>query len=60
MKKLILSAVMALLATGVFAQGYQTGVGVRGGYVSGVTLKHFIDEPVPWRAFCLSEDGDSI
>jgi len=46
MKKLILSAILSLMATGVFAQGYQTGVGVRGGYISGVTLKHFIEEPV--------------
>jgi len=45
MRRLILAAIACLMATGIFAQDYRTGVGLRGGYVSGVTVKHFIDQP---------------
>ena len=44
MKRWIIAIGLLMLATGVYAQqGYQSGVGVRGGFVSGVTIKHFTD-----------------
>jgi hypothetical protein len=43
MKKLSLMLFM-LFSVYCFAQDYQTGIGLRGGYTSGITFKHFISE----------------
>lgn len=37
----LLTIATILIATSVNAQDYKTGLGLRGGYPSGVTLKHF-------------------
>ena len=43
-KKVLASALLFILyATPIFAQqSYKTGVGLRGGYPSGITIKHFV------------------
>ncbi|GHA79947.1 hypothetical protein [Pontibacter akesuensis] len=44
MKKIKLLALLWLLAaTPLLAQNYKTGIGLRGGYVSGLTVKHFVN-----------------
>lgn len=44
MKVLKLALFLVLLsATPLLAQNYKTGIGLRGGYVSGLTLKHFVN-----------------
>jgi hypothetical protein len=43
MKKLLLTLSLAILFIGVAkAQDFKTGIGLRGGYYNGITLKHFI------------------
>jgi hypothetical protein len=43
MKKLLLTLSLAILIIGVAkAQDFKTGIGLRGGYYNGITLKHFI------------------
>src|ERR1043166_5975934 len=57
MKKLLLihSILLLLFMNGAFAQGYKTGIGVRGGVPNGITFKQFISETsaiegiVAWR-----------
>jgi hypothetical protein len=47
MKKLLFSLILFFalgLGTEVFAQGYNTGVGLRAGSGNGLTVKHFINE----------------
>ena len=45
MKKILLISliVFSLVLTG-FAQDYRTGIGLRGGFASGLTIKHFMGE----------------
>jgi hypothetical protein len=44
MKKVILIFVMGLSIGGILcAQEYRTGIGIRGGFASGLTLKHFVN-----------------
>ena len=44
MKNLKLTILLVLLsATPLLAQNYKTGIGLRGGYVYGLTVKHFVD-----------------
>jgi len=45
MKKIVLVFVFALSALALSAQGYTTGVGVRAGFLSGVSVKHFMSRP---------------
>lgn len=43
MKRTILTGIFALLIlTGINAQDYNTGIGIRGGLSNGLTVKHFI------------------
>ena len=43
MKKLIFTYLIALcLISTSYAQDYKTGIGIRGGYFNGLTVKHFI------------------
>ena len=45
MKKLMLGISLILLFSGVVkAQDYNTGIGLRGGFSSGLTVKHFISD----------------
>lgn len=44
MKKLLFVVLLALIGSTVYAQDYKTGIGVRGTFVSGLTVKHFIKE----------------
>lgn len=44
MKKLIVITAFLLVTTFGFAQSYSTGIGLRGGFASGITAKHFITE----------------
>ncbi|EMR04623.1 hypothetical protein [Cesiribacter andamanensis] len=44
MKWIILPlAALLLSATPLWAQNYKTGVGLRGGYIYGITVKHFVN-----------------
>ena len=43
MKKIIIVFVLCILGTGLYAQDYRPAIGIPGGYVSGVTVKHFTD-----------------
>ncbi|HEY4651310.1 MAG TPA: hypothetical protein VIG72_07835 [Pontibacter sp.] len=44
MKKMKLTLVLLLLTTApLLAQNYKTGIGLRGGYVYGLTIKHFVN-----------------
>jgi len=42
MKKIIIIASAVFLSIGLYAQDYETALGLRGGFSGGVTLKHFI------------------
>jgi hypothetical protein len=45
MKKIILTAVMAVCIVAMLnAQDYKTGVGLRGGFSQGLTIKHFLGD----------------
>lgn len=45
MKKIILSFVLVFsFLTVSYAQDYRTGIGLRGGFANGITLKHFVSE----------------
>jgi hypothetical protein len=45
MKKIILTLSLAIcFVVVVNAQDYKTGIGLRGGYYNGITVKHFISE----------------
>ena len=44
MKKIILILIVIVVATGLMAMDYGTGIGVRGGLSNGITVKHFIGE----------------
>jgi hypothetical protein len=45
MKKIIMSfAVMFCLVAASYAQDYSTGIGLRGGFANGLTIKHFVSE----------------
>jgi len=47
MKKIIITMSLALLMVTVLnAQDYKTGIGLRGGLYSGLTVKHFISQKV--------------
>ncbi|MFO7875535.1 MAG: hypothetical protein R6U55_03000, partial [Desulfovermiculus sp.] len=59
-------ALTILLATGLFlfgnAQDYNTGIGLRGGFANGLTIKHFVGEKAAfegivstrWKGFQLT------
>lgn len=60
MKKLtIIFALFAIFAITAQAQPYETGIGLRGGFSSGLTVKHFLNETTAvegilstrWRGF---------
>lgn len=40
----IISFICFILAENSFSQDYKTGIGLRGGWTSGLTIKHFISE----------------
>ena len=42
MRKFLFIAILTLLGSTVYGQGYKTAIGLRGSFVSGVTVKHFI------------------
>ena len=45
MKKLIIATILIFFAvSNSNAQSYNTGIGLRGGFFSGVTVKHFLDQ----------------
>jgi hypothetical protein len=45
MKKIVLTFLIAFSIIAInYAQDYNTGIGLRGGFESGITLKHFISE----------------
>lgn len=44
MKKVLIITMLAMMGTAAYAQDYQTSVGIRGTFVSGLTVKHFIEE----------------
>ena len=45
MKKIILSFVLVFsLVTLSYAQDYRTGIGLRGGFTNGLTVKHFVSD----------------
>jgi hypothetical protein len=44
MKKHFLVFAIILAATPLFSQNYKTGIGLRGGWISGITFKHFVKE----------------
>ncbi len=44
MKKIKLTLLFVLISVvPLLAQNYKTGIGIRGGYVSGLTVKHFVN-----------------
>jgi hypothetical protein len=43
-KKLLVLAVIISAATFSYAQDYTTGIGLRGGFSNGLTIRHFISE----------------
>lgn len=57
--KLLLSVCFVMITTLAFSQDYSTGIGLRGGYYNGLTIKHFISEKAAieglfqsrWRGF---------
>ena len=45
MKKILFSIILVIgLTTATYAQDYDTGLGLRGGYGWGITLKHFVSQ----------------
>ncbi|MFO8234207.1 MAG: hypothetical protein R6U04_02210 [Bacteroidales bacterium] len=44
MKKIIILSIFLLAGTFAFSQSYNTGVGVRGAFASGITIKHFVKD----------------
>ncbi|MFP4620383.1 MAG: hypothetical protein ACLFM7_03680 [Bacteroidales bacterium] len=44
MKKLLFITLLALVVSTVHSQDYKTAIGVRGTFISGITVKHFINE----------------
>ncbi len=45
MKKIIFTGLLALMVlTTVDAQDYKTGIGFRGGFANGITIKHFVTQ----------------
>jgi len=44
MRKLFMVSIFSICLSTVFAQDYNTGIGLRGGYFKGVTFKHFISD----------------
>ena len=44
MKRLFFILLICLSGSSVYTQDYQTAVGVRGSFISGITVKHFIQE----------------
>ncbi len=60
MKKIIISLILLLsISLSSSAQDYNTGIGLRGGFTSGITIKHFIGDKAAlegifgtvWRGF---------
>lgn len=59
MKKITLLILMGCLSSIGLAQDYNTGIGLRGGYFNGLTVKHFVGEKAAfegilssrWRGF---------
>ncbi len=43
-KRFLTLIIMTFVMTFSYAQDYSTGIGVRGGYYNGLTIKHFIGE----------------
>jgi hypothetical protein len=44
MKKIILVTALILILTTIYAQDYNTGIGIRGGLSNGLTVRHLISE----------------
>ena len=60
MKKIIIGLLVVLSTISIsYAQDYRTGIGVRGGYFNGLTIKHFTSQSTAfefllasrWRGF---------
>ena len=52
MKKKLFSIILVIgLTTAVYAQDYQTGLGLRGGTGWGITLKHFVSQKNAFEGF---------
>ncbi len=55
MKKIVLSILLSVfLFSFSFAQDYNTGIGLRGGFASGLTLKHFVSERTAFEGIVAS------
>lgn len=55
MKKNIVMSILAIITISfATAQDYKTGIGVRGGFYNGVTIKHFTSEKVSLEAIISS------
>jgi opacity protein-like surface antigen len=55
MKRTLLLLLMGLCMSSIgFAQDYTTGIGVRGGYFNGVTIKHFVSEKAAFEGILSS------
>lgn len=55
MKHFLLSIfVMLCLSTTGIAQDYNTGIGLRGGYFNGLTIKHFLNESAAFEGLLAS------
>ncbi len=63
MKKLLIATVFVFsLVFNLSAQSYQTGIGLRGGFSNGLTIKHFLTESTAvegilstrWRGFLIT------
>ncbi|MEQ8582521.1 MAG: hypothetical protein RIC30_14900 [Marinoscillum sp.] len=55
MKKQILLLIMTLSLSSVgFAQDYTTGIGIRGGYFNGLTIKHFVGDKAAFEGILTS------
>lgn len=58
-RTILLSAIIIIFSNIGFAQDYKTGIGLRGGWFNGITVKHFIGEnkalegifSTRWRGF---------
>jgi hypothetical protein len=60
MKKLILTFIVALsIVVLVNGQDYKTGVGLRGGFSNGLTIKHFVTEKAAFEGMIALNAGNS-
>jgi hypothetical protein len=55
--KIITLFVLLCLATAGFSQNYNTGIGIRGGYYNGLTIKHFTSHNTAFEGLITSRWG---